>query len=65
LDAVMVDDKIWALLGLVWLLWLLISSRKDRPSQAHKIRRFRLFREKPADLKEAIYHPKEWRKPKR
>lgn len=61
----MVDDEIWILLGLVWLLWLLIDRRKNRPRQPHKIKRLRLFRERPADLKDAIYHPKEWRKPKR
>ncbi|WP_310446125.1 hypothetical protein [Thiobacillus sp.] len=61
----MVDDKIWLLLGLVWVLWFLIDKRKNRPSQPHKIKKFKLFRDKPADLKDSIYHPKEWRKPKR
>jgi hypothetical protein len=65
LDAVMVDDKIWILLGLVWLLWVLTDRRKNRPSQPEKVKRLKLFREKPADLKDAIYHPKEWRKPKK
>ena len=56
------DAKIWLLVGLVWLLWVLIDARKKRPSQ---VKRWELFRERPADLKDAIYHPKEWRKPKR
>ncbi len=59
------DAKIWILLGLIWGLWVLIDARRNRPSQPHKIKRFKLFKDKPADLKDAIYHPKEWRKPKR
>ncbi|OZA10969.1 MAG: hypothetical protein B7X94_05855 [Hydrogenophilales bacterium 17-62-8] len=56
------DSKVWLLAGLVWLLWVLTSSRKDQPDQPRKIKKFKLFRDKPADLKDAIYHPKEWRK---
>lgn len=56
------DAKYWILAGLVWLLWVLIDARRNRPSQPHKIKHFKLFRDRPADLKDAIYHPKEWRK---
>ena len=58
------DTKYWILAGLVWLLWYLIDARRNRPSQPHKIKRLKLFRDKPADLKDAIYHPKEFRRPK-
>jgi hypothetical protein len=60
-----VDDKVWMLLGLCWLLWVFVRARKNRISQPGKFKRFKLFRDKPADLKDAIYHPKEWRKPKK
>lgn len=58
---------IWILVGLVWLLWMLIDTRRRRPSQPHKIKRmkqWKLLRDKPADLKDVIYHPKEFRRPR-
>jgi hypothetical protein len=56
------DTKYWIVAGLAWLLWVLVDARKKRPG---KEKHWKLFRDKPADLKDAIYHPKEWRKPRK
>ena len=58
---------LWILAGLVWLLWVLVDARRRRPSQPYKIKRmkqWKLLRDKPADLKDVIYHPKEFRRPR-
>lgn len=61
----MVDDKIWLLLILGAVLWALIDGRKKRPIKSNKVKRLQLFRDRPAGLKDAIYHPKEWRRPRK
>jgi hypothetical protein len=59
------DAMIWILVGLVWLTWYLIGRRRSRPRRPEKIAGFKMLRDQPADLKDSIYHPKAWRKPKR
>jgi hypothetical protein len=44
----MVDDKIWLLLALVWLLWALMRARQNRVSRPSK-KRWKLLRDVPGD----------------
>lgn len=59
------DGKYWILAALVWLLWYLVDARRKRPNMSKKSKSFKLLRDKPSDLKDVIYHPKEWRKPRK
>ena len=61
----MVDNKIWFLLGLIWLLWMVIRARKARQPPSKNRPRWKLLRDKPADWKDAIYNPRELRKPRK
>lgn len=61
----MVDDKIWLLLGLVWLLWVVMRARKNRPEGKPKRKRWKLLRDTPGDWKDSVYNPRELRKPRK
>jgi hypothetical protein len=54
--------KFLVITGLVLLVVGLIQRQREKPVQGI---RWKLLRDRPADLKDTIYHPKEWRKPRK
>jgi hypothetical protein len=60
----MVYAKLLIFAGLVLLVIGLLRGRGSG-AKNQRPQRWKLFRDKPADLKDVVYHPKEWRKPRK
>jgi hypothetical protein len=60
----MVYAKLLIFSGLVLLVIGLLRGRESDP-QSQRPQRWKLLRDKPADLKDVMYHPKEWRRPQK
>lgn len=60
----MVYAKLLIFTGLVLLVIGLLRGHGSGP-QGQRPQRWKLLREKPADLKDVVYHPKEWRRSKK
>jgi hypothetical protein len=58
----MVYAELLILSGLVLLVIGLLRGRGSGP-QGHRPQRWKLLRDKPADISDVVYNPKEWRKP--
>jgi len=59
----MIYAKLLIFTGLILLVLGLLNKTSSRPRQ-QRPQRWKLLRDKPADISDVIYNPKEWRKPK-
>jgi hypothetical protein len=58
------EVTIGMLLALVWLGWRLLRARKARLNY-RGTKQWKLLREVPGDWKDAVYNPRESRKPRK